>query len=246
MLIHFLLAQRACINVFLRPRRVWRAARGQGGQTMAASRAGATRKRRTASKAVRREQLIKATIRAVARRGLAGITLADVASEAKLSQGIINLHFESKDKLLIATLQYLADGYKSAWERALARAGPSPAEQVAAMVELDFSRGVCDRDKLGMWFAFWGEARSRPTYRKLCAERDRDYLEVMRQLCGEIADDGYPAVDADNVATGLAAMCEGLWLDLLLTPQDMSKARARQICHDYLAAAFPRHFPVKV
>jgi TetR/AcrR family transcriptional repressor of bet genes len=51
--------------------------------------------RRTAPPAERRQQLIDATIRCVAQLGLAETTIATVAQEAGLSQGIINLHFQS-------------------------------------------------------------------------------------------------------------------------------------------------------
>ena len=65
-------------------------------------------KRRTASKEERQVQLIKATIRSIARHGLSLTTMATVAKEAKLSQGIINLHFQSKDRLLEETLRYVS------------------------------------------------------------------------------------------------------------------------------------------
>ena len=39
------------------------------------------------------------------------VTLADVAGEAGLSQGIVNLHLKSKDNLLSETLRYC--GYQS-------------------------------------------------------------------------------------------------------------------------------------
>ena len=71
-------------------------------------------RRRTAPPAERREQLIRATIRCVANHGLADTTIATVAQEAGLSQGIINLHFRSKEGLLTETLRYLADEYRSA------------------------------------------------------------------------------------------------------------------------------------
>ena len=57
-------------------------------------------RRRTAPPAERRRQLIDATIRSVANRGLADTTIATVAREAGLSQGIINLHFQTKERLL--------------------------------------------------------------------------------------------------------------------------------------------------
>ena len=87
---------------------------------MAASEDKKTRKRaaqagrRTAAPETRRQQLIEATIRCVANRGLAETTISTVAREAGLSQGIINLHFKSKDGLLTATLRYISDEYRAA------------------------------------------------------------------------------------------------------------------------------------
>ena len=65
--------------------------------------------RRTAPPEQRRRQLIEASIRSIADYGLAGTTIATVAREAGLSQGIINLHFKTKERLLIETLRFLSD-----------------------------------------------------------------------------------------------------------------------------------------
>jgi TetR/AcrR family transcriptional repressor of bet genes len=201
-------------------------------------------RRRTAPPTVRREQLIKATIRSVAERGLADTTIATVAQEAGLSQGIVNLHFRSKDGLLTETLRYLADEYRNACREAAAAAGRSPVDGLLAMVELDFRRNICARDKLAVWFAFWGERRFRPTYRRICADRDRSYDDMVRAMCAQICEDGnYPDVDPALVADGLSALTDGLWLDLLVRPESMSRERARRIALSYLADAFPRHFP---
>ena len=66
-------------------------------------------KGRSASKELRRQQLIKSTIDSIAKRGFADTTLANVADGAGLSRGIVNFHFKSKDKLLIETLKHVAD-----------------------------------------------------------------------------------------------------------------------------------------
>ena len=99
-------------------------------------------RRRTAPPAERRKQLIDATIRSVANRGLADTTIATVAREAGLSQGIINLHFKTKERLLTETLRYLADEYRNACHEAAARTEGSPEAGLTAMVELDFQRGI--------------------------------------------------------------------------------------------------------
>ena len=200
-------------------------------------------KRRTESKEKRRLQLIKATIRTIAKRGLSDMTMATVAGEAHLSQGIINLHFQSKDRLLVETLRYVADDYRNAWGKALEKTGPDSAEKLAMLVAVDFDKAVCDRNKIAVWFAFWGESKSRPTYRNICAERDKEYGDMLVGLCANIVSEGpYPDVDPEAVAIGLSAMSEGLWLDLLVSPDSMNPEKAKNICMAYLASVFPKHF----
>jgi TetR/AcrR family transcriptional regulator, transcriptional repressor of bet genes len=199
--------------------------------------------RRTAPPEERRLQLIEATIRCVANHGLADTTIATVAQEAGLSQGIINLHFQSKENLLTETLRYLSDEYRNACSEAAAASNVSPAAGLQALVDLDFRRNICTRDKLAVWFAFWGERKFRPTYRRICAERDKSYDDVTRVLCQKLCEQGsYTEVDPALVADGLGALTDGLWLDLLVRPESMSRELAWRISVTYLAQVFPRHF----
>jgi TetR/AcrR family transcriptional repressor of bet genes len=201
------------------------------------------RKNRTESKEKRRLQLIQATMRSIANHSLSETTVSTVSNEAGLSRGIISLHFQSKEKLLLETLTHVVDEYKMLWENALQKAGNSSAERLASLVKVDFHRSVCDQNKLAVWFAFWSETKSRPTYRKLCAERDREYDEMLLQLCTAIINEGeYNGIDPEMAARGLAALNEGLWLDMLVSPRKMSRKKALKISMAYLSHLFPQHF----
>ena len=200
-------------------------------------------KKRTAPKAERQQQLIQATIRSVAKHGLPDTTMSTVAGEAGLSQGIINLHFQSKERLLVETLRYLADEYTFSWQKALAAAGDSPAEQLAARVAADFKPPVSDRNKLAVWFAFWGESKSRPTYRKICADSDHEDRAEITRLCSAIGERCDSRADPGAVAASLSAMTSGLWLELLTRPRSLSRGQAREICMSYLATVYPGQFP---
>ncbi len=198
---------------------------------------------RAVAKDRRRQQLIKATINCIAKRGIAGTTMADVTQDAGLSLGIVNLHFLSKDKLFEETLLYLSDEYETFCANALKKAGHTVVEKLTALVELDFSPKVCDRKKLAVWFAFWGEAKFRPTYLQICAENDRKYNDVVAKLCEDlVVDGGYTDIRPQAFAIGLAALTNGLWLDLLMTPDEINRNMARDISFDYLAVIFPNHF----
>ena len=201
------------------------------------------RKNRTEPKEKRRLQLIQATMRSIASHSLSETTVSTVASEAGLSRGIISLHFQSKEKLLLETLTHVVDEYKVLWENALQNAGEGSAERLASLVRVDFHRSVCDRNKLAVWFAFWSETNARPTYRKLCAERDRGYDEMMCRLCSDIINEGeYTGIDPEMAARGLAALNEGLWLDMLINPRKTTRKKALKISMAYLSHLFPRHF----
>jgi len=199
-------------------------------------------RRRTAPKHERKEQLIKATIRSIAKHGLSVTTMASVTNEAGLSQGIINLHFQSKDRLLEETLRYVADEYRQIWLKAMDNAGDTAAEILEALVAVDFDKRICQLNKLAVWFAFWGESRSRPVYRQICAERDEDYRQVVSKLSKEIIEQGGYSIRADVVVYGLSAMNEGLWLDLLLNSPEMTPELGLDISMAWLQGIFPQHF----
>ncbi len=197
---------------------------------------------RKASKEVRRQQLIEATIDSLAKRGYSDTTMADVADGAKLSHGIVNFHFESKEKLLIATLQYMYDEYAAHWRAALDKAGADPASRLRALVAADFDRAVCNKRKLAAWCAFWGEAKSRPTYLALSGARDQAYQGTVVELCTLLRDEAGYDYDPEPIALALSAMLEGLWLRLMMGTEDVSRETALAGANAFLATAFPRHF----
>ena len=111
------------------------------------------------------------------------------------------------------------------------------------MVMADFEPSVCNRKKLAVWFAFWGESKSRPTYLRTCGAHDQQYQDALRGCCAAvIAEGGYSHTDADTAATAISAMADGLWLDLLMQPEKFSRERGREVALMMLASLFPRHF----
>jgi len=199
-------------------------------------------KPRTATKDVRRQQLIEATIDSLAKRGYAETTMADVADGAGLSRGIVNFHFESKEKLLIATLQYMSDEYAAHWRTSLEKAGNVPADQLRALVAADFDRAICTRRKLAAWCAFWGEAKSRPTYQALCGARDEKYQRIFSELCGKLQNEAGYTFDAEAIALALCSTLEGLWLRLMMGTEHVTRQSALQCAYEFLAVAFPKHY----
>ncbi len=199
--------------------------------------------KRTASRARRRRQLIDATIKCIARKGIGSTSVGDVAKEAGLSQGIVNLHFKSKENLFNETLRFIADEYKERFNKTLEGSGPGPADKLLALMELDLRPGIIDRRKIAVWFAFWGEVKSRPAYRKICDERDQYYDDVVETLCDEIIAEGdYQGVSASSVTIALTTITNGMWLDALISPQAFDRQKNLDAIADLLRRYFPRHY----
>lgn len=198
--------------------------------------------RRTATREQRRQQLIDATMKCIARKGMGSTTLGDVASEAGLSQGIVNLHFDSKDNLLTETLRFLSDEYRAQFDKTLESSGPDAATKLKALMELDLRPSICDRRKVAVWFAFWGEVKSRPTYRKICAASDRYYDNIVADLCETLIAEGrYKTLSASAIATMLTSTTNGLWLSCLISPKDFDRHEALASINEFLHNAFPKH-----
>ena len=99
-----------------------------------------------------------------------------------------------------------------------------------------------DKYKLAVWFAFLGEARSRPTYQSICARKDSHAEKLLTTLFNEAVDDGgYTAVDPNVLAAGYICMVDGLWLNALLAPRRLSRKKAQAAARQYLATALPMH-----
>lgn len=194
-------------------------------------------------KDIRRQQLIEATITVIGRQGYAGTRLADVAKQAKVSYGVVGFYFKTKEDLLLATLQWLADEYTKVWRDAVAAAGPSPVERLRAIIDADFSPKIASEKKIAVWYAFWAEGRTRPKYRKLCAELYNDYHWQVRNLIEEIVEQGgYTDMDPHQVTVALNAMTDGMWLDLQIQPRDFDREQAKKAIEMFLRKLFPAEF----
>jgi AcrR family transcriptional regulator len=198
------------------------------------------RKERTENAARRRHQLIDAAQRSIVKNGLAGTTLATVAKEARLSQGVAVFYFQTKEGLLAAALERHYERYQANWQAAREAAEGDPASRLAALVGADFAPAVCSREAQIIWHAFWGEASARPLYNEIAARFDGARSEALeeetRALLAELKRD--PGA-ARALAAGIEALTDGLWLQIYLSSGITDPAEARAVTGRFLVALFP-------
>lgn len=187
----------------------------------------------------RKRQLIDATIDCIDRLGISQTTLAKIAERAGLSQGNVVFHFHSKEALLEQTLQFLSEEYQSNWKQSVAAAGADPGAQLAAMIEAAFAPKIFTRRKISVWFAFWGESRSRPKYMQVCGAADQEFSDKLLDLCTTIEHQHGARLGAKTAALSFEGMIDGLWQNFLIKETAFKREQAIASVFELVECVYP-------
>lgn len=197
------------------------------------------RKERKENADKRRRQILDATFRSIVSNGLAKTTLATVANEAGLSQGVAVFYFKSKNGLLSEALRDLYQTYQTRWQGALSEVGDDPAIQLATIVRADFDPLICNSQTLSAWFAFWGEQKFTPQYADITKEFDTRRTMVIQDICKRLLPEEPDR--ALNLSEWVDTLTDGYWQHLHLYPETIKKSDALAGTFRFLCAHLPDH-----
>ncbi|MBC7306970.1 MAG: TetR family transcriptional regulator C-terminal domain-containing protein [Dietzia sp.] len=161
----------------------------------------------------RREELVRAAIALVARKGFAAVTLRDVAAEVGVAHGLIRHYFPSREALL-------ATAFDTAVRDELAQLPPVGDDPLVALA--DWCTSSVQEHYL-VWIDAWAEA---PRDAELAAMLRRHHLALDEHTAGLLrracAAAGGRCEDPDDAARQLTAMLDGLAVQVhvlgVLTP----------------------------
>ena len=212
-------------------------ARNALGKTKSRSTRSSTREDQVAE---RRRSLLDAAVAVIAQKGLIGTTINSIATEVECSYGVVSFHFNSKEGIILAALDYLVDDY----DHTLMRETDKPADRLKNMMESDFSGKVANARRIAVWAAFWAESVRVPTYRERCAEVKARYVAVVKSDIETLAEARGLTVDALQISQSLNAMIDGFWIANLVngTTGVAGQTVAKQACLAYLRGIFPDDF----
>ncbi len=181
----------------------------------------------------RRDALIAACGRCLAKRGAQGTSVRAICTEAKVSPGLLRHYFDGIGALVAATYRATGIRVAEALKFAVEAAGPSPRARLLAFVTANFRAPITDPELLATWLAFWSLAR---VDRDIGAIHDEIYaanrLEMERLIA---ACPGAPA-DPRLAAVALTALIDGLWLELSLGNAPFAASEAEALAERWLDA----------
>jgi AcrR family transcriptional regulator len=180
----------------------------------------------------RRRQILQAAVHVIADKGLCDTGIKDVADQAGTSPALVIYYFGKKDTLLAEALSFAEERFFA--ETADAVAGLASARD--RLVEL--VRSSCsvaeaedDFDTWVLWLDLWARARRDPD-----VARDREALDRRwRTAITEIVREGQAAgefapVDVDDFALRLAALIDGLAIQVVLHDPNVTPERMFDLC----------------
>jgi AcrR family transcriptional regulator len=188
----------------------------------------------------RREQLIAAAARVIARSGYDAATVRDVAREAGVSTGVIAYYFEGKDDLFAHVLRSASRAFRARLQQAR-DAAETPRERLLALAEAATPADDEAARAHALWIDFWARAARDPALANLTVRLydgwRREIADTVRE--GQSAGAFRTDADPEAFARGFAAAADGLATHVVLhrgvvSPDDMRAACAALV--DALAA----------
>lgn len=184
---------------------------------------------------VRRQQIVDAAVRCLAKGGVGAFTVSAICAEAGISHGLINHYFASKEDLLVAVYEKVTDGLAD-FTRAILAGRHEPEDKLRAIVDASFSEEIFHEANLSVWLALWGQVRNNPGLRAAHKELYDGYRIAIGHQVSSVAQKRKLSLDAPRLALSLCALIDGLWLEWCLDPKVFSPAEAKTVCYDLLQA----------
>lgn len=165
--------------------------------------------------ASRTTQILEAAARLIARRGVRGLRVEELAAEAGVSTGLIYYHFKDRTGILRHTLEFISDRAERYTNSRAADVEPlAPAEELVKTLLLELQDTQVVRENS----TAWGELRASAVFdealREDLARATLVWVQEVAALLGQVRPTA-PAPALAAAAERLTALLEGLsmrWL----------------------------------
>ncbi|MFH8384133.1 TetR/AcrR family transcriptional regulator [Kitasatospora sp. NPDC018058] len=188
--------------------------------------------------ASRKTSILEAAARVIARRGVRGLRVEELAAEAGVSTALIYYHFKDRTGILRQTLEFINDRAERYTTERAADAPPLTArEELEQTLLLELQETVEVRENSTAWGELRASAVFDETLREDLARATRIWVQEIAELLGVVRPMS-SAVALAGAAERLTALLEGLstrWLS-----GSLPLAHARTLMVDAIDAEVAR------
>ncbi|MEU9321925.1 helix-turn-helix domain-containing protein [Streptomyces sp. NPDC048295] len=175
--------------------------------------------------APRSTQILEAAARVIARRGVRGLRVEELAAEAGVSTALIYYHFKDRTGILRKTLEFISDRAERYTTRLDPDAEPlGPREELEQTLLLELQDTTEVRENSSAWGELRASAVFEPELREDLARATLTWVQEVAALLGQVRPMA-PAVALAGAAERLTALLEGLSMRWLSGTLQIAHAR---------------------
>ncbi|MEV5837692.1 TetR family transcriptional regulator C-terminal domain-containing protein [Nocardia sp. NPDC052112] len=189
----------------------------------------------------RRAELAAAVWKIVAEEGVAALTVRRVGDVAGWSGGAVQYYFPTKTALLKHAFDLVAAKTAARFAEVAESSTPETMLRDTIMALLPTTPQISAESEI--WFAFLGLALGDPALRASAEKGHGDIVLALRKRVAAAQEAGVIDTrhDVDDVTVGLLALCDGICVQELYRPWDLSVARIERIVDERFAELAPAH-----
>lgn len=173
-----------------------------------------------------RAKLIQSALFCMANFGQKGTTVRGIADQAGVTPGLVKHHFGNKENLLVETYRHLNESTVVRINHAVHSNHNDIAAALDGAINALFPKDLSDVRKMRVLVAFWGLVLTNPKFSEVQAETNAQTRLLFCKLIAKFHSDQKEAAD---LADGIIAITDGLWLECCMNPTRMSPTQAVQI-----------------
>jgi AcrR family transcriptional regulator len=191
---------------------------------------------------------LDAAVEVIAEKGLADTRVSDIAERAGLSPGLLLYYFKSKDELLTEALTYAEDRFYLEIFHEMSEIS-DPRERLERVITqsclIDTASG--DSSDWKLWIELWARAMHN---REAAVKRealDRRWRSTIAETVRAGQEEGYflAEVDPEDFALRLAALMDGLALQVVLGDPAVTMEKMRELCIESATQRLGFEIPLK-
>jgi len=174
---------------------------------------------RIVDKRAKRQEILKAALRVIARIGISDFKMIEIAEEAGVGKGTLYEYFPSKTDLIVGCFGDMVEDWGEFLGRELAEVS-DPVERVKMTISSTFEYFAGEQYRLDALFDFYAMGIPRRDGKPALIEMAPLYGEMIKQL-GEFIQAGvesgqFRPVNADLAASMILAAIDGLFFQIAL------------------------------
>lgn len=168
------------------------------------------------SEETRRQDLIAATLDAIAESGLRGATVREIAERAGVTPGLIRHYFVSKELMFQAAYRAVMQTMFETADHAADDEGESAINRLRVFVQANFKPPIIDPRNLSLWATFISQIAVDPALAAIHREgyiAFRDRLQAHIGAALEESGRNLAPGELRYLAIAINGMMDGLWLE---------------------------------